>query len=665
MADSYDDSGRPLLGEYDVEVSATSTGDDDDDEISPLIGVCPFILGNEFCERLAYYGLSTNLVVYFQQVLSLNTAEANLQVSIWSASCYVTPLIGAWLADSYWGRYKTIIIFSMIYLVGLLLLVATNLTFDLTSIGYTEIGFLLYLGLYTIALGTGGIKPNVSSFGADQFDETDPVQRKEKASFFNWFYLFINIGSLIATTVVVYIQQEVSWTIGFAIPAVCMFLATLIFYAGSARYIRVKAAESPIARVFRVLLAASRNRRPAGSSTPSTDGPASALPPHARGHAKGGMKHVKSYGWLDRASLDAGVSENASPPLQGAPSGSPVAAGAGASGGAGVGTGLGWRSGDFTREQVEEVRLVVRLFPMFIATCFYWAVYTQMQTFFVSQGLMLDARLTKDFYIPAASMSSLDTISVILLIPVYDQLLVPYLRKRDRKPTVLQRIGIGLILGSVAMVGAGVLEHFRLRAARRGDFTPDGNAVNLSIFWQSFQYTIVGASEVFASVGQLELFYDQAPDSMRSCCSAMQLLSTAMGGYMAGALIPLVNWASGTWGKEWIPDHLNHGRLDLFFYLIAGLNMLNFFYFLYVSVHFQYKDIKHGSFRASGETGEEDATEGGAYRAPSLPGRNDADIRKVFMIPTQRKHTRGLKERDPIRSLATQNYSPALPGQLR
>ena len=112
MADSYDDSGRPLLGEYDVEVSATSTGDDDDDEISPLIGVCPFILGNEFCERLAYYGLSTNLVVYFQQVLSLNTAEANLQVSIWSASCYVTPLIGAWLADSYWGRYKTIIIFS-------------------------------------------------------------------------------------------------------------------------------------------------------------------------------------------------------------------------------------------------------------------------------------------------------------------------------------------------------------------------------------------------------------------------------------------------------------------------------------------------------------------------------------------------------------------------
>ena len=91
------------------------------------------------------------------------------------------------------------------------------------------------------------------------------------------------------------------------------------------------------------------------------------------------------------------------------------------------------------------------------------------------------------------------------------------------------------------------------------------------------QYLLVGASEVFAAIGQLELFYDQAPDSMRSCCSALALLSTAMGGYIAGGLIPLINAiTSRTGGGEWIPSNLNDGRLDLFFYTIAGLNTLNF-----------------------------------------------------------------------------------------
>ena len=162
---------------------------------SPLTSVCPFILGNELCERLAYYGLSTNLVVYFQEVLDLPTAEANTQVNIWMGTCYLTPLLGAIVADSYLGRYKTIFAFSSLYLVGLLLLVATNVVCDQTSLDLNKLSFMLFIALYTISLGTGGIKPNVSSFGADQFNDDDPVQRKEKESFFNWFYMFINIGT--------------------------------------------------------------------------------------------------------------------------------------------------------------------------------------------------------------------------------------------------------------------------------------------------------------------------------------------------------------------------------------------------------------------------------------------------------------------------------------
>ena len=137
---------------------------------------------------------------------------------------------------------------------------------------------LLYASLYVVALGTGGIKPNVSAFGADQFDESDPQVNAgpieqalntsalvhlatfpansfrlggkcglqdvlEKKSFFNWFYFAINIGSLLAVTVVVYIQDSISWAIGFAIPAAAMLLAILTFIGGSSRYRHVEPTE--------------------------------------------------------------------------------------------------------------------------------------------------------------------------------------------------------------------------------------------------------------------------------------------------------------------------------------------------------------------------------------------------------------------------------------
>eukprot|EP00216_Chloropicon_sp_CCMP2111_P003300 CAMPEP_0198245400 /NCGR_PEP_ID=MMETSP1446-20131203/40803_1 /TAXON_ID=1461542 ORGANISM="Unidentified sp, Strain CCMP2111" /NCGR_SAMPLE_ID=MMETSP1446 /ASSEMBLY_ACC=CAM_ASM_001112 /LENGTH=116 /DNA_ID=CAMNT_0043929581 /DNA_START=63 /DNA_END=410 /DNA_ORIENTATION=+ len=116
------------------------------------------------------------------------------------------------------------------------------------------------------------------------------------------------------------------------------------------------------------------------------------------------------------------------------------------------------------------------------------------------------------------------------------------------------------------MIAAGLVETVRLRYVHEGKFTESG-AVDLNVFWQSFQYILVGASEVFASVGQLEFFYDQAPDSMRSCCSAMALLSLAIGGYSAGLLIPIVN--AITRENKWIPKDLNEGRLDLYFYSLA------------------------------------------------------------------------------------------------
>lgn len=122
----------------------------------------------------------------------------------------------------------------------------------------TSQAIVTFVALYLIALGTGGIKPCVSSFGADQFDETDEIEKKKKSSFFNWFYFSINIGALIASSVLVWIQMNVGWGWGFGIPAVAMAIAVVSFFTGSRLYRIQKPGGSPLTRIFQVVIAAFR-----------------------------------------------------------------------------------------------------------------------------------------------------------------------------------------------------------------------------------------------------------------------------------------------------------------------------------------------------------------------------------------------------------------------
>lgn len=115
-----------------------------------------------------------------------------------------------------------------------------------------------FLALYMVALGTGGIKPCVSSFGADQFDETDEKEKKKKISFFNWFYFSINVGSLVASSVLVWIQMNVGWGWGLGIPAVSMAIAIAFFFAGSHLYRFQRPGGSPLTRIAQVLVASVR-----------------------------------------------------------------------------------------------------------------------------------------------------------------------------------------------------------------------------------------------------------------------------------------------------------------------------------------------------------------------------------------------------------------------
>lgn len=179
----------------------------------------------------------------------------NQQYSVWAGACYLFPLLGGYLADKYLGRYKTILVFCTIYLGGLVLVVFSSVPGKVAH-------EMIFPAMYIVAVGTGGIKPNVSTMGADQFDDSNPKDRLEKESFFNWFYWSINLGAMISYVGIAYICQYgiaglggVSWGffIGYLIPAIAMGLAIVVFMIGTPRYRILPPAGSVLDTTFGII----------------------------------------------------------------------------------------------------------------------------------------------------------------------------------------------------------------------------------------------------------------------------------------------------------------------------------------------------------------------------------------------------------------------------
>ncbi|GLU11479.1 hypothetical protein SLE2022_282200 [Rubroshorea leprosula] len=533
---------------------------------------CPFIIGNEFCERLAYYGMSTNLILYFKHKLNEHSSVATTNNQNWSGTCYITPLIGAFLADSYLGRFWTIFWFSIIYISGMSLLALSASVHGIKPRCYADgncnptktESAVCFLALYLIALGTGGIKPCVSSYGADQFDDTDEVEKKQKSSFFNWFYFSINVGALIAGSVLVWVQDNVSWGWGFGIPAIAMAIAVACFFSGTPLYRNQMPGGSPLTRMCQVLVASLRKYRVAVPTDKSLLYETADAESTIKGSRK--IEHTKDFSFFDKAAVETQLDHK-------------------------KGTVNPWRLCTVT--QVEELKAIIRLLPIWATGIMFAAVYSQMSSLFVLQGERMNTHVGEsDFKIPPASLSIFDTLSVIFWVPIYDQIIVPVARKftgRRSGITQLQRIGIGLIISIFAMVAAAILELVRLREVRRHNYY-NLKEMPMSIFWQVPQYFLIGCAEVFTFIGQLEFFYEQAPDAMRSFCSALQLTTVALGNYLCSLLVTIVTSVSTKNGKVgWIPDNLNHGHLHYFFWLLTVLSVVNLVVYLLIAKWYTYK----------------------------------------------------------------------------
>lgn len=232
-----------------------------------------------------------------------------------------------------------------------------------------------------------------------------------------------------------------------------------------------------------------------------------------------------------------------------------------------------------TVTQVEEAKCVLKMLPVWLCTIMYSVVFTQTASLFVEQGDVMCSKFGK-FHVPAASMSAFDVCSVLICTGLYHRILVPLAGRLSSNPrglTELQRMGIGLIIGILAMVAAGATEIQRLKYVE-----PGTKSSSLSIFWQTPQYVLVGVSEVFMYVGQLEFFNGQAPDGIKSFGSSLCMASISLGNFVSCLLVIMVT-AITTRGNEpgWIPEDLNKGHIDRFYFLLAALTAFDFVIYLF------------------------------------------------------------------------------------
>jgi peptide/histidine transporter 3/4 len=532
---------------------------------------CSFIVVYEVFERMAYYGISSNLILYLTKKLHQGTVTASNNVTNWVGTIWITPILGAYVADAHLGRFWTFLIASTIYLSGMsLLTLAVSLPtlkppqcieIDVTKCKKASTLQLavFYGALYTLAIGTGGTKPNISTIGADQFDDFHPKEKSHKLSFFNWWMFSIFFGTLFANTVLVYIQDNVGWTLGYALPTLGLAISIMIFLSGTPFYRHKLPAGSTFTRMARVIVAALRKWK-----VPVPHDTKELYELHMEEYAKKGSNTYRidstpTLRFLDKACVKTG---STSP----------------------------WMLCTVTH--VEETKQMLRMIPILVATFVPSTMMAQINTLFVKQGTTLDRHIGS-FKIPPASLGAFVTLSLLVCVVLYDRFFVKIMQKLTKNPrgiTLLQRMGIGLVIHTIIMVIASFTERYRLSVAKEHGLVESGGQVPLSIFILLPQFILMGTADAFLEVAKIEFFYDQAPESMKSIGTSYSSTTLGIGNFISTFLLSTVSHITKQHGhKGWILNNLNDSHLDYYYAFFAVLNLLNLVFFTIVTRFYVYR----------------------------------------------------------------------------
>ncbi|CAN0907389.1 Protein NRT1/ PTR FAMILY 4.3 [Linum grandiflorum] len=572
-----------------------------------------FVLGLQAFEIMGIAAVGNNLITYVMNEMHFSLSKSANIVTNFVGTIFILALVGGYLSDSYLGCFWTMLIFGFVELSGFILLSVQahvpqlkppkcNIDDDATCMeakGFKALIF--FVALYLVALGSGCVKPNMIAHGADQFhfhhnhnnnsqegeeEEEEVITRRRKqeskklSTYFNSAYFAFSIGELIALTLLVWVQTHSGMDVGFGVSAAVMAMGLISLVSGTLYY-RNKPPQgsifTPIAQVF---VAAFLKRKQINPSSQNQE-------PNSHINAV----QTQRFRFLDKACIKGQDGSNSSSN----PGESP------------------WRLCSVS--QVEQVKILISVLPIFACTIVFNTILAQLQTFSVQQGRAMNTRLghNNSFEIPPASLQAIPYIILIVLVPLYDAFFVPMARKytgHESGITPLQRIGSGLFLATFSMVSAAVMEKKR-RDAEASD--PNNK---LSIFWITPQFLIFGLSEMLTAVGLIEFFYKQSLKGMQAFLTAITYCSYSFGFYLSSILVSLVNKVtsdSSNSSNGWLSDNdLNKDRLDLFYWMLAVLSCINFFNYLFWAKWYHppsqcTSDFNHHlTFNSSKAIGDED-----------------------------------------------------------
>ncbi|GKV35208.1 hypothetical protein SLEP1_g43510 [Rubroshorea leprosula] len=505
-----------------------------------------FIIAVEVTERSAFHGVGTNLITYLTGPLGQSTATAADNVNAWTGTAALLPLLGAFVVDAYLGRYHTIIVASLVYILGLGMVIMSAI---LTSLGSS--------GCQNANIVATRSSPQVLAFGADQFDGQHIKERMiAKSSFFNWWYFGISIGSLLSILIIVYIEDYISWALGFGIVFILMAVGLVIFLLGrkTYRYGVKENDKNPFARsIGMVFVAAVRNWHFTTSSVIVTN--------EGEVHQTPLQHSSDQFRFLNKALHAPDCSGEARKQC--------------------------------SIKDVEDAKALLRLIPIW-ATCLVYAiVFAQASTFFTKQGVTMDRTISHGFKIPAASLQFFTSIAVTLFIPFYDSVFVPTARALTRKPsgiTILQRIGTGIFLSAISMVVAALVEMKRLKTAQEYRLVDKPNTtVPMNVRWLVPQYLLFDVADVFTVVGMQEFFNDQVQHELRSMRLSFYLSVIGVGSILSSLIVSTIDkLSSADGGDSWFSSNIKRAHLHYFYWLLGGLSMVGLTAFVHFSRSFVY-----------------------------------------------------------------------------
>ncbi|KAL2268712.1 hypothetical protein VTJ83DRAFT_3558 [Remersonia thermophila] len=489
----------------------------------------------ELCERFSYYGTTAVFTNFIQQpkpeysstgasydinngqagALGLGQRTSFALTTFNSFWQYTMPLFGAYIADSYLGRFRTIGGALMIDILGHIILIIAALPPVILNPNGSLAAFAL--GIILMGVGTGGFKPNVNPLIVEQLDLermvvktlptgerviVDPAATASRV--YHYFYLFINIGALLGQLSMVYCEHYVGFWLSFTLPTIMLSLCPLVMLWGRRRYKRVPPQGSVLGRASKLFLLANKGRW--------------SINPVAT------WKNLHDGTFWDSVKPSKFTDE----------------------------TRPKWM--DFNDAWVDEVRRGFNACAVFLWYPLFWLCYNQ-----INNNLISQAATMKVGGVPNDVLTNLNPFALIIMIPLLDTVIYPTLRKLRINPTPLKRIAIGYYVAAAAMIWACVIQYYIYKTNECGHYAngvlADGTKVDcapspISMWAQSGSYILIAFSEIMASITSLEYAHSKAPANMRSMVQSVALFMNAISSAIGFALVsladdPLLVWNYG------------------------------------------------------------------------------------------------------------------------